>query len=359
MLANSKQKEDMIMINKTVTAVVVTLTLLLSHLLLNTLNFSRKTACFIPISACSQSNVSTAVVSFDKSSDIVMNTTKSESDLSASNATTDNGIEIEILKCDTCISSTLDEYLIAVVMSEMPYTFEREALRAQAVASRTYALRLMCDLRHGDGRICADANHCTAYLDKEEYISKYGRDCYEAAYAAVSDAVKSTDGVIITYEGKLCCAVYHSSSCGRTENSYDLWGTYTPYLVSVGTPENAETQFVSIDKATLEKYIGNRLENDEISIKANDAGRCDKLVIGDTSIDGKMIRSAFGLNSTMFDVAYNGDNISFTVYGYGHGIGMSQCGANAMAKEGCSYEDILTHYYSGVEVEIYDECREV
>lgn len=249
---------------------------------------------------------------------------------------------------------TLKEYLTAVVMSEIPYTYEPEAIKAQTVAARTYTLKLLSDHnRHGTNSVCDSAAHCSAYLDRDAFISMYGEEAYDLAYSAASAAVDATDGEVITYGGELCTAVYHASSFGTTESSYNLWGTYTPYLISVTTPEKTEPVSTTIDKTSFENYAyslgADRFHN--INVNKNDSGRCDVVSVGGVRIPASKIRSHFGLKSCYFDVSMNADNIVFTAYGYGHGVGMSQEGANTMAKEGSTYKEILCHYYTGVKIE--------
>lgn len=258
----------------------------------------------------------------------------------------DKSFNIEILSSNTCTNSTLYDYIVSVVMSEMPYTFEKEALKAQAVATRTYTLKLFEDeSRHKYASVCTDPSHCSAALNREAYIKKYGEDAYNKAYAAVSAAVDETDGIVIKYDGELCTAVYHSSSYGTTESSYNLWGSYTPYLLSVKTPENISPQCVTVSAKAL-----NAASAYDVSVKYNDTGRCSYIVVNDNEIKSSKLRSMLGLKSSKFDLKKKGNELEFTVYGYGHGIGMSQYGANEMAKSGYDYKEILTHYYTGVEV---------
>lgn len=273
--------------------------------------------------------------------------TRSDDIVSPAEQAYDVNMSIEILTKASCIESDLREYLIMNVMSEMPYTWEREALRAQAIACRTYSLKLMLDgSRHGERAVCTDSSHCSAMLTREEYVTRYGNDEYEKAYAAVSEAVDSTDGLVITYNGELCTAVYHSSSYGATESSYELWGTYTPYLISVGTPEITEAQVV---RARLDELADG--SSREVSIKYNDSGRCDCIIVGEREIAASELRARLGLRSSAIEFCVDGDEIVFTVHGYGHGIGMSQYGANEMAKKGSDAGAILTHYYTGVTLE--------
>jgi stage II sporulation protein D len=181
----------------------------------------------------------------------------------------------------------------------------------------------------------------------------YSEEAYDLAYSVASAAVDATDGEVITYGGELCTAVYHASSFGTTESSYNLWGTYTPYLISVTTPEKTEPVSTTIDKISFEKYAyslgADRFHN--INVNKNDSGRCDVVSVGGVRIPASKIRSHFGLKSCDFDVSMNADNIVFTAYGYGHGVGMSQEGANTMAKEGSTYKEIICHYYTGVKIE--------
>ena len=252
----------------------------------------------------------------------------------------DKSFDIEIFESDTCTKSTLYDYIVSVVMSEMPYTFEKEALKAQAVATRTYTLKLFEDeSRHKYASVCTDPSHCSAALDREAFIRKYGEEAYNKAYDAVSAVVDETDGVVIKYNDELCTAVYHSSSYGATESSYNLWGSYTPYLLSVKTPETLPPQSVSVNASAINAGSAN-----QISVKYNDTGRCSHIVVNDNEIKSSKLRSMLGLKSSKFELKNKGNELVFTVYGYGHGIGMSQYGANEMAKSGCDYKEILTHY---------------
>lgn len=266
----------------------------------------------------------------------------------------DKSVIIEFLDGDTCTEISLQDYLIMVVMSEMPYTFEVEALKAQAIAARTYTLRILEDSnRHGKNSVCNSPAHCSAALTKESYIARYSEKAYNDAYDIVSEAVYDTDGIVITYDGALCCAVYHSSSGDYTENSYNLWGTYTPYLVSVPNTENTKpcTLSLSADKFT-KALLGFSTNVSEIKTIKNDSGRCEKVIFGEYEISGSTLRSRLSLKSCDFDISFENGEVTIVSYGYGHGIGMSQTGANAMAESGYNCFDILTHYYTGIDIEI-------
>ena len=276
--------------------------------------------------------------------------------INSKNRLKDSDMKLAFVANSGAIELSLEEYLIGVVISEVPYTFELEAIKAQAVAARTYAVReLENGSRHEKGVLCGDASHCSAYMNRDEYINKYGENEYNKAYQIIKEAVNETDGMIITYNGEPCCAVYHSSSDGYTENSYNLWGTDTPYLKSVTSTENAHKSIIEISEskmnATLSCYgnVGNT--PGKIFISYNNSGRCDTLNINGVDVSASKLRSAFGLKSCDFKINYENGIYTFTVYGYGHGIGLSQYGANEMAKSGSLWSDILLHYYSGVEIE--------
>ncbi len=272
------------------------------------------------------------------------------------NALKDSDIKLAFVTSSGTVEISLEEYLIGVVISEVPYTFEFEAIKAQAVASRTYALReLESGSRHAKGVLCGDPSHCSAYMNRDNYINQYGESEYNKAHKIIKQAVNETDGVIITYDGKPCCAVYHSSSDGYTENSYNLWGTETPYLISVSSIENAHKSTVEISESKMNStlsYYGKVGNNPgDIFIKYNNSGRCETLNINGVDISASKLRSVFGLKSCDFEINYTNGIYTFTVLGYGHGIGLSQYGANEMAKSGSIWSDILLHYYSGVKIE--------
>ncbi len=279
-----------------------------------------------------------------------------EAFVKASSNLKDGSYSLAFVDCGNEREMSLEEYLVGVVMSEVPHTFELEAIKAQAVAARTYAIReLENGTRHRVGVLCNNPSHCSAYISKDEYISKYGETEYEKAYRIVKRAVNETDGEIITYNGELCCAVYHSSSDGQTENSYNLWGTQTPYLVSVKSNESLNSSKVEIKESEMKKILSNYGKIDtgkrEPIISCNDTGRCKSVSIFGITVSGKEARTAFGLKSCDFTLTYNNGIYTFNVKGYGHGIGLSQYGANEMAKSGYAYSEILLHYYTGVNIE--------
>lgn len=270
---------------------------------------------------------------------------------------TENTITVFNHTLNTTSSMNMDEYLIGVVAAEMPAAFEPEALKAQAVAARTYTM-YKSDFSDHRADVCTDYSHCQAYLSNEQMHSVWGND-YEFYYNKIKSAVYSTSGEHITYEQEPIMAVFHSMGGGRTENSSDVWGTSLPYLTSVSSPgEDIATNYystvtVSFDEfktAILSQYptakISSYLDVSEPIL--TQGGHVKSMLIGSVTISGSSLRSLFNLRSTKFDISFSQENVIFSVTGYGHGVGMSQYGANAMAKEGKSYKEILSHYYQGV-----------
>ncbi len=249
---------------------------------------------------------------------------------------------------------TVEDYVTGVVLHEMPHTFHREALRAQAVAARTYMHYCLDNNYHpheNGADVCIDIFHCCGYTTKSELAERFGDNYAEAALWAVKDAVYSTAGEVMTYNGEEILAVWHSSSYGSTEDSGEVWMSQLPYLTAVSSPEDTSAETVSFPlskvknmlKSAFYSYNGNL----DISVTENKNGRCDALKIGNITFTGNEARSFFSLKSTDLDVWRQGDKLFFCTKGYGHGVGLSQYGAEAMAKSGKDYEEILTYYYRG------------
>ncbi|MEE0866967.1 MAG: stage II sporulation protein D [Clostridia bacterium] len=254
----------------------------------------------------------------------------------------------------------IEEYLTGVVAAEVPASFEEEAIKAQAVAARSYAVYRAKEVNpdHPNAAVCTDYTHCKAYKTTEKAREDWGEKAEEYE-KKIHDAVYSTRGEVLTYDGDVALTVFHSQSAGgRTENSADVWGGKVPYLVSVEShgEENAPNFFSSKDM-TFEEFV-NALQKsrpgvqinsykDIGSINVSDGGNVKSIEIGGEVFSGTEIRSIFSLRSSCFKITADENNVHFDVTGYGHGVGMSQYGANQMAKEGCTYEQILTHYYTG------------
>lgn len=258
----------------------------------------------------------------------------------------------------------LDDYLLGVVASEMPANFELEALKAQAIVARTYTIyQIKNGSKHENADICDNSLCCQAWISKEDRFSRWEEEKREEYWNKISQAVNDTKGKIILYEGEPINALFHSNSGGKTELSINVWGGNFPYFQSVETSgEEAYTSFNSeelISKDTLiqkmlEKYsnfIIDFSKQDSIKVlEYTDSGRVKKIKIGNVEISGVDARKIFNLKSAKFDIQIIGDEIKFTVQGYGHGVGLSQCGSDALAKSGKKYDEIIEYYYKNVEI---------
>lgn len=258
---------------------------------------------------------------------------------------------------------TMAEYLWRVVAAEMPATFEEEALRAQAVCARTYTLWKMERAVHEEADLCDNSACCQAYMSHEEAEARWA-DLAQAYTQRITGAVKDTDGQILTYDGAPIQAVFFSSSVSSTEDAAQVWGNSLPYLVSVPSPEGEEVpNYHSTVTLTAEELrglvqqsgMGITLSGDSSTwlsdLSYNASGRVAELTVGGVRLSGGAARSLFGLRSACFAVEEESGVFTFSVTGYGHGVGMSQYGANAMAKEGSSWEDIVRHYYTGITIQ--------
>ncbi len=257
---------------------------------------------------------------------------------------------------------TLAEYLPGVLAGEMPAAFEEEALRAQAVAARTFVLyhQVLGCAAHPEAAVCDDPSCCQVFLEEPALREKWG-DGYDTYWARIQEAVTATDGEYLTYEGEPILACFHSSSAGRTENSGVLWGTSLPYLVSVDSPETAEDvpNYISTLEVSPEDFrdtILAALPEADLSTlppewvgesALDSSGRVAAIRVGGLAVPGTRMRTLFSLRSTNFTLEWTGRSFLFTVTGFGHGAGMSQYGANVMAQEGSTYGEILSHYYPG------------
>lgn len=275
---------------------------------------------------------------------------------------------IKLLHADTkkVEEIDLDQYLYGVVSAEMPASFEAEALKAQAVVARTYTLYKIVnnDGKHEKADICDDSTCCQAWISKEDRLEKWDEDNRDEYWNKIVKAVNETQGKIVTYEGKPINAFFHSNSGGKTEAPINVWGgSGYPYLQSVSTAgEDAYSQYsseASFSKEEFEEKIKevhsdfkiNYKEKDCIKIEEyTDGDRVKTIKIGNLKLSGVEVRNIFGLRSANFTVTVDDDKIEFKVTGYGHGVGMSQTGADSLAKEGKTYEDIIHHFYTGVEI---------
>lgn len=253
----------------------------------------------------------------------------------------------------------LEKYVLGVVASEMPVEFEEEALKAQALSARTEIVRhLLSDTEIGllKGADIGDSEQFQVFKNEAELKEQWGLN-YQKNIEKISQAVYATRGQIITYENKPITAAYFSTSNGFTENSEAYWTTPYPYLKSVESPWDIESpkfqHQVAIPVEEFEEKLGVQLKDGQVGeiVARTPGNRVAKVKIGDKEWTGREIRDMFGLRSADFTWERAGDEIIITTKGYGHGIGMSQYGANGMAKEGKTYEEIIKYFYQGVEIQ--------
>lgn len=261
------------------------------------------------------------------------------------------------------VELTMAEYLPLAIAGEMPAAFDAEALKAQAVALRSYVLHYRENRKdaHPEADICTDPGCCAAYLDAAALRAAWGGN-FEPYFAKISAAAAETDGEYLAYDGAPILAVFHASSYRSTEDGAGL-GMAAPYLTSVATPETAEAvrslnSTVEISRSDFKETLqsafpGVVLDGDAAAwvgaVRLNAAGRVAEAEIGGVAVSGLHMRQLFSLRSTDFMLAWDAgkDAFVFRVSGYGHGLGMSQHGADLMAKEGAGYDEILEHYYPG------------
>jgi stage II sporulation protein D len=275
-------------------------------------------------------------------------------------------LEIAVYKHMTgeLVDMPVDTYVAGVVAGEMPAGFEAEALKAQAVAARSFAYEKMQTgagaESHYGADICDDPSHCQAFRQLDDFAFPGEREKY-------AEAAESTSGLVLVYDDMIAKAVYHSSSGARTENSSDVWGgDNIPYLVSVvnDEPENAGlvAKPVTLRRAEIVETVSGQYDGFELGgaslfdcievIGFTEAGRAEMLRVGNIKIKATEFRRLFGLRSTDFYIAARDeDSILVTCTGYGHGVGMSQWGAESLARGGAGYAEILKHYYPGAVLE--------
>ena len=278
----------------------------------------------------------------------------------------DRDVTLTIQDGDTTEQMTLERYLTGVVRGEMPASFEMEALRAQAAAERSYVYYQLAAGRkdaHPDADFCTDHTCCSAYLSETAAREKWGGD-FAPWNTRVEQAVSDTDGQVVLYNGRPILAVFHSSSAGRTAAAGDVWSGDLPYLVSVDSPEGEETvpnYYSTVTFTAAEAKEKLLAAHPELKLSGtpdrwfgaaaeNGSGRVETVSVGGTDIEGTELRRIFGLRSACFTVAADSETVTFRVTGYGHGVGMSQYGANQLAREGKTWQEILEWYYTGATV---------
>lgn len=254
------------------------------------------------------------------------------------------------------VQMDLEEYLIGVVLAEMSTSYDVDALCAQAVVARTYALKRQGELRHPMQAICTDAGCCQAYVSEKDYLNGLG---YQEDIDKTREAVSKTEGMVLTYEGKVIEATYFSCSGGKTEDAVAVWGVAYPYLQAVLSPgeENMKNyrKEMFFTKEELEISLGQPLPEDPHqwfgATTYTAGGGVERVEIAGEVYSGLQLRTLLKLNSTAFSVKVRDGGVIITTAGKGHRVGMSQSGAQAMALRGYTYPTILTYYYPGAVID--------
>jgi stage II sporulation protein D len=259
----------------------------------------------------------------------------------------------------------IEEYLYGVLSGEMSAKFNIEALKAQAIAARTFTIyNKEQGKKHKDAVVCTDYTHCQEYKSEEELLKTNGEEWINEFYPKIKQAVNETKGQIITYEGSPILPLYFSTSSGNTENSEEVFSDSYPYLRSVESPydKNApkfasnikinNNDFIkTINKSYPKAKLYEENLSDQIKIlNRSEGGSVSKIKLGNKELEGVDIRKLFNLNSSNFEIKFNDKYVDIVVKGYGHGVGMSQWGAEGMANEGHMYYEILTHYYTDTDI---------
>ena len=285
-------------------------------------------------------------------------------DGNVSNITTGYEAKYKVKKTSGEITEmTIDEYTLGVMLTEMPANYEKEALRAQAVAIRSYALYLIetNNTKHEDAHLCSDGKCCRNYITYDELCTKTSKTNADERFKAMSAAVYETSGDVLTYEGKTAMTLYHISSPAKTESYENVFKTQVPYLVSVDNVD--ESGFVQYKKEVVFKFADFQklltdngykytyTEGEKAFPALNNAGRCEYAVFGSVEIPASIFCSLTGLNSNSFEITKVSDGYKITSYGFGSGLGMSQYGANILASQGCTYKEILSFYFKNTLLE--------
>ena len=244
-----------------------------------------------------------------------------------------------------------ERYLVGVVAAEMPALFELDALRAQAIAARTYAMRI---LEHED--FISDTVTHQVFLDEDQLKVRWG-DAFELYFGIIEEAVKSTQGIVLIYDGELITPMFFAMSSGATENSEDVFSTARPYLRSVESRGYDDHDNFAVEVGFAIEDLRVAFEDAEITteniiiLQTSEGGNVSQIQIGNEIFSGRDVREILGLYSAAFRIDTVEGGIIFTTYGNGHGVGMSQRGANVMAQNGFDYTEILQHYYQNVTLE--------
>lgn len=304
---------------------------------------------------------------------LVVLSLRSTSDLSRAGKSNEASVKIRVYlhEEDKTVEMDLEEYVKGVVAAEMPAEFHVEALKAQAVAARTFAIKNMIAFG-GTGYTEKPGADITtdhrlpqgqAWVSREKMKQRWGAAGYQKYWPKITQAVESTRSMVAMFDGKPINAVFHSTSGEKTASAKEVWGFDFPYLRSVScTWDHQSPRYLDVKPyslAELDRLLGTDVKSVAASTGAQlaqildrtESGRVDKVRIGGTIFGGQQVREKLDLRSTSFSIRQTETGIEFITTGYGHGVGLCQYGANGMAKEGKTYRDILTHYYSGVTIE--------
>ncbi len=262
-------------------------------------------------------------------------------------------VSMRVLRGNSVVEVPLEEYVTGVVAGEMPASFSMEALKAQAVAARTYALYRKSQ-NGSKSYDVTDDTRTQVYIDKGQMQKKWGNE-FDKYYNRVSDAANGTAGEVITYGGKIIEAFYFAMSSGNTQDAVYVFNQSRDYLKGVSSEyENNSISGFQVVKdfepANVKKLFGLTCKNLRVdNIKYNNEGYCENLTLCGKKINGMTFANKMGLRSSSFKIEM-GNKMKITTKGFGHGVGMSQYGANGYASNGYTYDEIIKHYYTGVEI---------
>lgn len=272
----------------------------------------------------------------------------------------DESVRLTLQRGSETVELTLGEYLWGVVAAEMPAAFDQQALNAQACAARTYTLyKLLHPTAAHEADLCDDTGCCQAYLSRQERRELWGSD-RDALEEKINTAVRTTDAMAVCWQEAPIQAVFHACSDGVTRTAGEVWGSEVPYLQSVASPEGEEVPNYDSTLTVSHSHFKELLPQCDLSghwsswigeTENSPSGLSQSVTIGGVAVSTARLRALFGLRSASMTLSVTETAVTFHVTGYGHGVGMSQYGANALAKQGFSWQDILTWYYSGCSVE--------
>ena len=268
------------------------------------------------------------------------------------------GPQVSVLFADGVVRQVgLESFLVGVLAAEMPASFAPEALKAQAIAARTYILRHTAEFgrpRHANADVCANPDHCQAYLSVDDLRVRWGAN-FDQHYQAIAQAVAETRGLVLFYDGQLAEALYSSTCGGHTQSAADLWGRDVPYLQAVNCAWDSHApRFIATLVLGLQE-AGVALNVNPYALRSMYAtytmgGAIDRLSVDGRQFSGLELRQALGLNSATVSWLIDGEEILFSTLGFGHGVGLCQYGADCMAQNGYTAADILRHYYQGISI---------